>query len=304
MTVPSIEREQLRDLVRCREDIRADLMRARHRLGKFLLRREIYYERPGEPWALQAPDLAGQSAVRRSSLAVDDGRLPARPRRADGPTRPGRGRAREARRRVELRQANREVALPTRDRHPLRAGDLRRDRQCERFDHPDSLASYLGIVPSESTSGERRRQGAITKAGSTHARRLLIEAAYHYRRKAPTVEQDSSAAKRPARAHRQHRLARPTAPERPMASTSPRPTQAQRGRRGRDRARTGRLLLGDRPGRLSTTHTTAGGAAWASRHSRATVRASGYEQPPRRPRSVLDGGRATKRGLGVPSPRI
>ena len=52
----------------------------------------------------------------------------------------------------------------------------------ERFDHPDQLAAYVGIVPSEHTSGERRRQGSITKAGSTHARRLLIEASYHYRR--------------------------------------------------------------------------------------------------------------------------
>jgi transposase len=42
VTVPSVEREQLRDVVRCREDIRVDLMRARHRLGKFPLRREIY----------------------------------------------------------------------------------------------------------------------------------------------------------------------------------------------------------------------------------------------------------------------
>jgi transposase len=51
-----------------------------------------------------------------------------------------------------------------------------------RFDHPDQLFSYLGIVPSEHTSGAQRRLGAITKAGSTHARRLMIEAAYHYRR--------------------------------------------------------------------------------------------------------------------------
>ena len=41
VTISSIEREQLRDLVRCREDIRVDLMRARNRIGKFLLRREI-----------------------------------------------------------------------------------------------------------------------------------------------------------------------------------------------------------------------------------------------------------------------
>src|ERR1019366_3602475 len=50
VTVPSVEHEQLRDLVRCREDIRGDLMRARHRLGKFLLRREIYYEGPATAW--------------------------------------------------------------------------------------------------------------------------------------------------------------------------------------------------------------------------------------------------------------
>ena len=46
VTVPSVEREQLRDLVRCREDIRADLTRARHRIGNFLLRREVYWEGP------------------------------------------------------------------------------------------------------------------------------------------------------------------------------------------------------------------------------------------------------------------
>ena len=51
VTVPSVEHEQLRDLVRCREDIRGDLMRARHRLGKFLLRREIYYEGPHTAWS-------------------------------------------------------------------------------------------------------------------------------------------------------------------------------------------------------------------------------------------------------------
>ncbi len=51
VTIPSVEREQLRDLVRCREDIRADLMRARNRIGKFLLRREIYGEGRGETWS-------------------------------------------------------------------------------------------------------------------------------------------------------------------------------------------------------------------------------------------------------------
>jgi len=51
------------------------------------------------------------------------------------------------------------------------------------FAHPKQLASFLGLVPSERSTGEKRRQGAITKAGSSHARRLLIEAAWHYRRR-------------------------------------------------------------------------------------------------------------------------
>lgn len=51
-----------------------------------------------------------------------------------------------------------------------------------RFPHPDRLAGLLGIVPSEHTSNQQRRQGSITKAGPSHARRLLIEAAHHYRR--------------------------------------------------------------------------------------------------------------------------
>ena len=71
VTVPSVEHEHLRDLVRCREDIRADLMRARHRLGKFLLRREIYYAGPNVPVAHPSL-LAGEPAVRRPRLAGDD----------------------------------------------------------------------------------------------------------------------------------------------------------------------------------------------------------------------------------------
>jgi hypothetical protein len=51
-----------------------------------------------------------------------------------------------------------------------------------RFDHPDQLSAYLGIVPCEHTSASQRRLGSITRAGSTHARRLLVEASYHYRR--------------------------------------------------------------------------------------------------------------------------
>lgn len=51
------------------------------------------------------------------------------------------------------------------------------------FARPRQLASFLGLVPGEYSTGDKRRQGSITKAGSSHARRLLIEAAWHYRRK-------------------------------------------------------------------------------------------------------------------------
>jgi transposase len=54
-------------------------------------------------------------------------------------------------------------------------GDLRR------FAHPRELMGYLGLVPSEHTSGSKRRLGAITKTGNTHVRRVLVEAAWNYR---------------------------------------------------------------------------------------------------------------------------
>ncbi len=50
-----------------------------------------------------------------------------------------------------------------------------------RFPHPRELMAYLGLVPSEDSSGDRERRGRITKAGNTHARRILVEAAWHYR---------------------------------------------------------------------------------------------------------------------------
>jgi transposase len=50
-----------------------------------------------------------------------------------------------------------------------------------RFDNPRPLMKFLGLMPSESSTGERRRQGSITKAGNTHARRVLVEGAWAYR---------------------------------------------------------------------------------------------------------------------------
>jgi transposase len=182
VTIPSVEREQLRDLVRCREDIRLDLMRARNRIGKFLLRREIYWEGRGETWSrkhrswltsVRFADHASRATLADYLHAHDV--LIAR------------------RDQVEADLA--QVALSAPCAHTVARlrclrgidtlsalGLCSEIGEWERFDHPDQLSSYLGIVPSEHTTGSQRRLGSITKAGSTHARRLLVEAAYHYRR--------------------------------------------------------------------------------------------------------------------------
>ncbi len=188
VTVPSVEHEQLRDLVRCREDIRADLMRARHRLGKFLLRREIYFEGPGKAWSLRHrkwlaglrfKDLASQLTMADYLHAQDV--LLARRDRIESE--------------LERLAASSPWAHTIAGLRCLRGIDTlsalglcAEIGEFDRFDHPDQLASYLGITPSERTSGQQRRQGSITKAGSTHARRLLIEAAYHYQRHAAIGE--------------------------------------------------------------------------------------------------------------------
>jgi transposase len=68
-----------------------------------------------------------------------------------------------------------------------------------RFDHPRQLMAYLGLVPSEQSSGGRRRQGAITKSGNSHVRWMLVEVAHHYRMP-PKVSKELS--------HRQEHLSR------------------------------------------------------------------------------------------------
>ena len=72
-----------------------------------------------------------------------------------------------------------------------------------RFDSPRQLMSFLGLVPSEHSSGDRRRQGAITKTGNGHVRRVLVEAAWHYRhpaRKIAYLRRKAAAAPAPVQA--------------------------------------------------------------------------------------------------------
>src|SRR3712207_3396300 len=75
-------------------------------------------------------------------------------------------------------QAMRGVAVLTAVTFAAEVGDVRR------FDNPRQLMAYLGLVPSESSTGERVRRGGITKAGNGRARRVLIEGAWTYRLRA------------------------------------------------------------------------------------------------------------------------
>jgi transposase len=180
--VPSTQEEALRDLVRAREDIRGDLMRARHRMSKLLLRHDVRFDGSAAAWTthhrrwLDAVDLGDRGAqvtlldylgaidallVRRDTLETTiDELIP------DSPWADTIGRLR-CLRGIDTLSA---VGLCA------EIGDW------ARFPKAAHVMSYLGLVPSEDSTGQTRRQGAITKTGSGHGRRLLVEAAWHYRR--------------------------------------------------------------------------------------------------------------------------
>jgi transposase len=180
--VPSTEEEALRDLVRAREDVRGDLMRARHRLGKLLLRHDIAFDGPAKNWSAPHRQWLGRLALgeRGAQVTLLDylGAIDALIVRRDaleatiGELVPGSSWAQTVARLRCLRGIDTLSAVGL----CAEIGDW------ERFARAGQLMSFLGVVPSENSSGEQRRQGAITKSGSRHARRLLVEAAWHYRR--------------------------------------------------------------------------------------------------------------------------
>lgn len=182
VSVPTIEEERFRDLIRAREDVRGDLMRARHRLGKFLLRREERYPGPGNNWtqghrawlarlkfadeasrATFADYLAAETALEQRRATLDRAIERLWPESPHAET-------------IARLRAFRGIDTLT------AAGICAEVGEFCRFAKPKLLAGHLGITPTEHTSDEKRRQGQITKAGSKHARRLLVEAAHHYAR--------------------------------------------------------------------------------------------------------------------------
>ncbi len=180
---PTPAQEAARDLCRAREDAKQDRMRSRHRLSKFLLRRGIAYTAGRKAWTqahrawlqrLSFDDPTEQAVFDDYRLAVAqiDARIESLARQIEALAHePAYRRAVGALRCFRGIETHTALGLVT-ELHGI-----------ERFGRPRALMAFVGLVPSEASSGERQRRGAITKAGNGHARRLLIEAAWHARHK-------------------------------------------------------------------------------------------------------------------------
>jgi len=177
---PSEEQEWVRDLTRAREDAKQDQLRSRHRLGKFLLRHDIrftgcrawshtYMEKLGK---LRFDNVAAQAVLDDYLLAVNQ----LSERVAELDARLAEVAAADSRHEiVERLMCFRGVALVSAMTIVAEIHDF------SRFQSPRQLMAYLGLVPSEFSSGGRQSRGPITKTGNTHVRRTLVEAAWHYR---------------------------------------------------------------------------------------------------------------------------
>jgi transposase len=177
--VPSVAQEAARDLVRAREDVRGDLMRVRHRVGKLLLRHgHVYYGGPAwtlahQAWLRQIRfDLPGTRAAYEADLEAVEFAMARRNRLDTAIT----AMATDSEFTPIVRKlcCLRGVSTLTGFALAVEIGDW------DRFTG-SSIGAYLGLVPSEYSSGQSRRQGAITKAGNSHVRRLLVEAAWHHK---------------------------------------------------------------------------------------------------------------------------
>jgi transposase len=227
--VPSETDERFRDLVRCVEDARKDLMRSRHRLSKFLLRRghrfpNKAWTQPHERWLCQLhfEDAPSQATFLDYLSAVQA--LVQRRRALIGALEeavPGSSHAET----VARLRCFRGIDTLTAAGLCAEVGDF------TRFAKPALLSGFLGVVPSEYTSDDKRVQGQITKAGPPHARRLLVEAAHHYRHRPAAWRDDRGSPGRTGPPRRADRLALPASPARPLDTPRWQARQAHRNRR-------------------------------------------------------------------------
>src|SRR6476469_4939964 len=177
--VPEPHEEAARDLVRAREDARGELMRARHRLSKLLLRQGIVYS-GGQAWT-EAHDrwLRRQhfdQAATRATFESDYEATLTMTGRRDRLDKAIAEMAGDSEFTPIVRRlcCLRGVSTLTGFALAVEIGDWHRFTG-------NSIGSFVGLVPSEYSSGASRVQGSITKTGNTHVRRLLVEAAWHHR---------------------------------------------------------------------------------------------------------------------------
>jgi transposase len=177
--IPTADDEALRDLVRAREDAVGLSTQAKHRLKAFLLRQGRRY--PGRagwtvPYRRWLADLSFPLAPQHIALQEYRDTIDETERRVERLTDQLRTHTADWRWApvVDALQALRGVSFVTAVGLVAEIGDIRR------FSHPRELMAYLGLVPSEYSSGPSVRRGGITKAGNPHARRLLAEAAWAY----------------------------------------------------------------------------------------------------------------------------
>lgn len=178
---PTPEQEAVRDLCRAREAVKRDQIRVRHRLSKFLLRRGVRFTRGRKAWTRAHLEwLRGRRLEQAPDQAILDDHLLALEQLAG---------------RLATLDAKLE-AIADEDPYREPVGWLRCFRGIDtltalalvaeihdwaRFGSARELMAYLGLVPSEHSSGGKERRGGITKAGNVRVRRLLVEAAWHYR---------------------------------------------------------------------------------------------------------------------------
>jgi transposase len=178
--VPKVEDEAIRDLTRAREDTLSNLKDAKFRLKAFLLRHDIRYTGRAN-WSpahlrwlseVVCPTPVQQIVFQEYVRAVNEHteRLQRLEQELQDHVKSWRLNPV-----VETLQALRGVQFTVAVTMVAEVGDL------SRFDTPRELMKFLGLIPSEYSSGARRQQGSITKAGNTHARRALVEGAWAYR---------------------------------------------------------------------------------------------------------------------------
>lgn len=183
IAVPTEDEEAVRDLLRCREDTVTDLTRARHRLSKFLLRHGQRFTGAKLAWGSRHREWLRGLRWDKPALTQTCGaylraveEIEARRAQLDQDLRDYLQVAPFATSVARLRcfkGINDLTALTI----AAELGDVRR------FPSAPRLMAFVGLVPSEHSSGTHTGRGGITKTGNGHVRRVLVEAAWHYRHK-------------------------------------------------------------------------------------------------------------------------